>query len=328
MIRASTSLSMCANRRAHANVQFLFLQPTANLQSLFTKEVAPPQSNMYQNTASGSNVSHRNPNSSSFFFYFTFVQIFYQKKAQNIIQWNELAILLMSAIPYIALASEYINHLAPPPTIFFFTKQFFLTQRPLFYTHISLTPLRRSTRIRIRKTTTTTTTLNMAAITDEQIKEAFTLFDATESGSLAADELALAFKGLGFGDVTAADAAAYIADANATAAPEGEEGAESAAATADAIGFDAFAELVKAKMAPKDSAEEIKKAFGLFISTGGDESKTEIDLAAMLAVAKRLGQKDDEALLAEMIAEASSDKKGTTISFDEFAAVMEAMQGK
>ena len=169
----------------------------------------------------------------------------------------------------------------------------------------------------------------MAAITDEQIKEAFTLFDATESGSLAADELALAFKGLGFGDVTAADAAAYIADANATAAPEGEEdAAESAAATADAIGFDAFAELVKAKMAPKDSAEEIKKAFGLFISTGGDESKTEIDLAAMLAVAKRLGQKDDEALLAEMIAEASSDKKGTTISFDEFAAVMEAMQGK
>ncbi|KAJ9463571.1 Caltractin [Diplonema papillatum] len=40
----------------------------------------------------------------------------------------------------------------------------------------------------------------MAALTDEQIKEAFNLFDADGSGAIDAEEMALAMKGLGFGD--------------------------------------------------------------------------------------------------------------------------------
>eukprot|EP00755_Sulcionema_specki_P017306 Sspe_Gene.11122::Locus_3747_Transcript_10_15_Confidence_0.142_Length_860::g.11122::m.11122/K16465/CETN1; centrin-1 len=38
----------------------------------------------------------------------------------------------------------------------------------------------------------------MAALTDEQIKEAFNLFDADGSGAIDAEEMALAMKGLGF----------------------------------------------------------------------------------------------------------------------------------
>ena len=41
---------------------------------------------------------------------------------------------------------------------------------------------------------------SMAALTDEQIKEAFNLFDADGSGAIDAEEMALAMKGLGFGD--------------------------------------------------------------------------------------------------------------------------------
>ena len=40
----------------------------------------------------------------------------------------------------------------------------------------------------------------MAALTDEQIKGAFNLFDADGSGAIDIEEMGLAMKGLGFGD--------------------------------------------------------------------------------------------------------------------------------
>lgn len=174
----------------------------------------------------------------------------------------------------------------------------------------------------------------MAAITDEQIKEAFTLFDATESGTLSAEELALALKGLGFGNISADEASQFISDANnnGTEATEaGDENTTSAAAaanasTSNAIDFERFAALVKSKMAAQDSEEEIQKAFSLFL--GKDSGKTSIDLEALLAVAQRLGQKDDEAILKEIIAEATADRNGDAISFEDFARVMEQMKGK
>lgn len=178
----------------------------------------------------------------------------------------------------------------------------------------------------------------MASITDEQIVEAFTLFDATESGALGVDEFILAMKGLGFGDVSVEDATATMSQATSSKSAEAEEEGEKeekAAAPVGALTVDlpAFATIVKNRQAPKDSAAEIERAFSLFLKTGsaaaeGAEPKTSIDLETMLAVARRLGQKDDEALLLEMIAEASVDRKGTSISLEEFANVMEIMKDK
>ena len=90
----------------------------------------------------------------------------------------------------------------------------------------------------------------MSALTDEQIREAFNLFDADCSGAIDAEEMALAMKGLGFGDQSREEIERLMSkmdtDANGL------------------IEYDAFYKMMKSKMATKDSSDEIAKAFALF----------------------------------------------------------------
>ncbi|KAJ9446150.1 Caltractin [Diplonema papillatum] len=149
----------------------------------------------------------------------------------------------------------------------------------------------------------------MAALTDEQIKEAFNLFDADGSGAIDAEEMALAMKGLGFGDQPREEIEKMIrsidTDANGL------------------IEYPEFEKMMKAKMAQKDSPEEIFKAFQLF-----DMDKTgKISFANLKEVAKLLGENPGDDVLQEMIAEADEDRDGE-ISFDEFKNVMIQMKGK
>eukprot|EP00659_Diplonema_papillatum_P004376 gene4376-6773_t len=187
----------------------------------------------------------------------------------------------------------------------------------------------------------------MAALTDEQIKEAFNLFDADGSGAIDAEEMALAMKGLGFGDQPREEIEKMIrsidTDANGLIEyPEFEKMMKSrqdeqGTTAADYLSvmfesgtynqlskYQKFAKRppLKAKMAQKDSPEEIFKAFQLF-----DMDKTgKISFANLKEVAKLLGENPGDDVLQEMIAEADEDRDGE-ISFDEFKNVMIQMKG-
>lgn len=149
----------------------------------------------------------------------------------------------------------------------------------------------------------------MAALTDEQIREAFNLFDADGSGAIDAEEMALAMKGLGFGDLPRDEVERIIrsmrTDANGL------------------VEYGEFEAMVKSRMAPKDSPEEILKAFQLFDL----DKKGKISFANLKEVAKLLGENPGDDVLKEMIAEADEDGDGE-VSFDEFKSVMLQMRGK
>eukprot|EP00994_Dinema_validum_P003855 NODE_1871_length_822_cov_342.313066_g1451_i1.p2 GENE.NODE_1871_length_822_cov_342.313066_g1451_i1~~NODE_1871_length_822_cov_342.313066_g1451_i1.p2 ORF type:complete len:137 (-),score=36.58 NODE_1871_length_822_cov_342.313066_g1451_i1:329-739(-) len=136
----------------------------------------------------------------------------------------------------------------------------------------------------------------MAALTDEQIKEAFNLFDADGSGAIDAEEMALAMKGLGFGDQPREEIDKMIKSIDTD-----ENGL---------IEYPEFEKMMKAKMSTKDRDKTGKISF-----------------ANLKHVAKMLGENPGDDVLQEMIAEADEDRDGE-ISFHEFKSVMMQMKGK
>lgn len=149
----------------------------------------------------------------------------------------------------------------------------------------------------------------MAALTDEQIREAFHLFDADGSGAIDGEEMALAMKGLGFGDLSRDEVDHILrtmrCDANGL------------------VPYAEFEKMVKSRMAPRDSPEEILKAFQLFDL----DKKGKISFENLREVAKLLGEDPGEDVLREMIMEADEDGDGV-VSLEEFKHVMTQMKGK
>ncbi|KAG5479128.1 hypothetical protein LSCM1_02980 [Leishmania martiniquensis] len=149
----------------------------------------------------------------------------------------------------------------------------------------------------------------MAALTDEQIREAFNLFDADGSGAIDAEEMALAMKGLGFGDLPRDEVEHIIRSMHTN--------------SNGLVEYSEFESMIKARMAPKDSPEEILKAFQLFDL----DKKGKISFSNLKEVAKLLGENPGDDVLREMIAEADEDGDGE-VSFEEFKSVMLQMRGK
>ncbi|KPI84043.1 centrin putative Ca2 -binding EF-hand protein [Leptomonas seymouri] len=149
----------------------------------------------------------------------------------------------------------------------------------------------------------------MAALTDEQIREAFNLFDADGSGAIDAEEMALAMKGLGFGDLPRDEVERIIRSMNTDAN--------------GLVEYSEFESMIKSRMAQKDSPEEILKAFQLFDL----DKKGKISFTNLKEVAKLLGENPGDDVLKEMIAEADEDGDGE-VSFEEFKSVMLQMRGK
>jgi Ca2+-binding EF-hand superfamily protein len=147
------------------------------------------------------------------------------------------------------------------------------------------------------------------ALTVDQIKEAFNLFDADGSGAIDVDEMTLAMKGLGFGELPRDEVQRMVQtlDLNSNGLIEWPE----------------FEKMMKQKMTAKDSNEEILKAFQLF----DIDKKGKISLENLRAVAKMLGENPGDDVLREMIEEADEDRDGQ-ISLAEFKNVMVQMKGK
>ena len=136
-----------------------------------------------------------------------------------------------------------------------------------------------------------------------EIKEAFDLFDTDHSGTIDTDELKQALGNLGI------DAKNQTLQNMMNDIDKNQSGT---------IDFDEFIEMMTAKMSDKDTPEDLRKVFDLFI---GDDTADKIELKHLKRVAKELGENMSDDELNEMIVRADTDKDGK-VSFDEFYAIM------
>ncbi|KAJ3391377.1 Centrin-1 [Entophlyctis sp. JEL0112] len=142
----------------------------------------------------------------------------------------------------------------------------------------------------------------LSADQKQEIREAFDLFDTDGSGTIDVKELKVAMRALGF-------------------EPKKEEikkmidGIDKSGS--GTIDFNEFLALMTAKMAEKDSREEIRKAFRLF----DDDETGRITFKNLKRVAKELGENLTDEELQEMIDEADRDGDGE-INEDEFFRIM------
>lgn len=134
------------------------------------------------------------------------------------------------------------------------------------------------------------------------IKEAFDLFDTEGVGKIDTKELKVAMRALGF-EPKKEEIKKMIADID----PEGT----------GKLSYDDFLCLMSAKMAEKDSKEEILKAFRLF----DDDETGRISFKNLKRVAKELGENLTDEELHEMIEEADQDGDGE-INQEEFLRIM------
>merc|ERR1712196_172774 len=127
----------------------------------------------------------------------------------------------------------------------------------------------------------------------EEIREAFNLFDADNSGAIDVRELKAAMRALGF-EVKKEELKKMINDID-------NDGNGS-------IEFQEFLEMMTGKMGEKDTREDIEKAFKLF----DDDNTGEISL-------RNLRRVEEE--LQDMINQADRDGDGE-INIDEFSRIM------
>ena len=142
-------------------------------------------------------------------------------------------------------------------------------------------------------------------LTDEElqeVREAFNLFDTEGTGTIDPKELKAAMQSLGF---EAKNAAVFSIIRDIAASGE------------EAVTFDAFVEMLTAKIGESDSREDINKVFALFDVDG----KGVITLRDLKRVAKELGETLTDAELLEMIERADRDGD-SEITPDDFAAIM------
>lgn len=139
----------------------------------------------------------------------------------------------------------------------------------------------------------------------EELREAFNLFDADGSGTIDAKELRTAMESLGYKDK---NKMVYQMIENI----KGDE-----------IDFDAFLDLMTAKISDSDSREDIDKVFRLF----DDDDSGTITLANLQRVARELGESLSTEELKEMIDRADLNGDGV-INRDEFYAIMSSKSFK
>merc|ERR1712134_187449 len=109
----------------------------------------------------------------------------------------------------------------------------------------------------------------------EEIREAFNLFDADNSGAIDVRELKAAMRALGF-EVKKEELKKMISDID-------NDGNGS-------IEFQEFLEMMTGKMGEKDTREDIEKVFKLF----DDDNTGKISLRNLRRVAQELGENIDE----------------------------------
>lgn len=137
-----------------------------------------------------------------------------------------------------------------------------------------------------------------------EIKEAFDLFDTDKSGQIDTEELKQALKNLGI-DAKNQTLNNMMADLDADNSGE--------------IDFDEFINMMTAKMSDRDTREDLKKVFNLFL--GDDEKAERINISHLKKVAKDLNENMSEEELKEMINRADLNHDNE-VDFEEFYTIM------
>merc|ERR1712183_490436 len=137
-----------------------------------------------------------------------------------------------------------------------------------------------------------------------EIKEAFELFDTDGSGSIDTKELKVAMRALGF-EPKQEEIAKMIGDVD-------DDGSGT-------IKYPEFLKMMTFKILNRDPKEEILKAFKLF--TGEDKWNQRVSFKHLQRVAKELGERMTDEELQEMIDEADTDGDGE-VNEEEFLRIM------
>lgn len=132
-----------------------------------------------------------------------------------------------------------------------------------------------------------------------EIKEAFDLFDMDMGGSIDPKELQAAMKSLGF---EAKNQTIYKMIADLDTDQNGQ------------ISFEEFLNLMTARISDKDSREDIRKVYNLFV----DDNAQGITIKNLRRIAQELGEQMDDAELNEMIERADSNHDGIVTEEDFF----------
>eukprot|EP00811_Abedinium_folium_P009793 NODE_19051_length_862_cov_3.888435.p2 GENE.NODE_19051_length_862_cov_3.888435~~NODE_19051_length_862_cov_3.888435.p2 ORF type:complete len:188 (+),score=68.32 NODE_19051_length_862_cov_3.888435:87-566(+) len=135
-----------------------------------------------------------------------------------------------------------------------------------------------------------------------EIKEAFELFDTDGSGSIDTKELKVAMRALGF-EPKQEEIAKMIGDVD-------DDGSGT-------IEYPEFLKMMTFKILNRDPKEEILKAFKLF----DDDNTKKISFRNLKRVAKELGERMTDEELQEMIDEADRDGDGE-VNEEEFLRIM------
>jgi len=135
----------------------------------------------------------------------------------------------------------------------------------------------------------------------QEIKEAFELFDTGHKGAIEGDELKVAMRALGF-DVKKQELVTIMKQYD-----RGKTGKIDAAA---------FSDLMSSKISGRDPVEEMRKAFKLF-----DEDAGSISIKNLRRVARELGEAVSDSELQGMIDEFDKDGDGV-INEAEFMEIM------
>lgn len=143
----------------------------------------------------------------------------------------------------------------------------------------------------------------------QEIKEAFDLFDTDGSGTIDAKELKVAMRALGF-EPRKDEIRQLLAAAKAASGGSLDE-------ALSVITFPQFMQLMMRKMTERDSREEMLKAFRLF----DDDDTGKITFKNLKRVAMELGENMTDAELQEMIDEGDRDGDGE-INEEEFLKLM------
>ena len=134
----------------------------------------------------------------------------------------------------------------------------------------------------------------------QEIKEAFSLFDTDKDNHIDYHELKVSLRALGF-DVKKQDVLKIIRDNSDNSL----------------LSFDSFNKIASSMILDRDPISEIKRAFSLFDS----DSKGKICLKDLRRVAKEIGESIDDNELQAMIDEFDLDNDGE-INESEFIQIM------
>ena len=136
---------------------------------------------------------------------------------------------------------------------------------------------------------------------NEELKQAFDLFDVKENGKIDPNEIKETMKQLGF-DTKNPTIYKIIEDLDT---PESKQNG--------GISFSEFSETMNKRLGDKESKEGARRIFDLFV----DDPKSEyIPLDTLKKIAKELGDKNPDDELKDMIECAS--KNSGQLSFDDF----------